>query len=100
MEAVARYAISVWRRTKSTVAEPENKETFPGVNVAPVSVTSAERMVTFEGGVSVMARTTDEFPLLTTCEPTCVVPRQPASAAQKISKQIGKIDRTRNMLPR
>ena len=42
--------------------EPENSETFPGFSVAPVSVTSAERMLTFEGGVSVMARTTDEFP--------------------------------------
>ena len=42
--------------------EPENKETFPGFKVAPVRITSAERMLTFDGGVSVMARTTDEFP--------------------------------------
>ena len=44
--------------------DPENKEMLPGFNAAPVKVTSAERMLTFEGGVSVMAKTTDEFPLL------------------------------------
>ena len=43
--------------------DPENKETFPGANVAPVSVTWAESMLTSEGGVSVIAKTTDEFPL-------------------------------------
>jgi hypothetical protein len=73
---------------------------FPGVSVAPVSVTSAERMLTFEGGVSVMVSTTEEFPLFPTCEPSCEVPRQLASAAQKIRTEIGQIHRIRNMLPR
>ena len=62
--------------------DPENKETFPGANVAPVSVTSAERMVTFDGGVSVIAKTTEEFPLPGPCAPYCALVPQPASAAQ------------------
>lgn len=92
--------MSVCRRVNSTVVDPENNETFPGLNDAPVRVTSAERKLTVEGGVSVMARTTDEFPLFWVCEPNCALLRQPASAAEKISTEIGKIDRTRNMLPR
>ena len=62
--------------------DPENKETFPGANVAPVSVTWAERMVTFDGGVSVIAKTTEEFPLAGPCAPYCALVPQPASAAQ------------------
>ena len=92
--------MSVWSRVNSTVVDPENKEIFPGFNVAPVSVTSAERILTFDGGVSVMARTTDEFPLFCVCEPTCAVPRQPTSAAEKISAEIGPIIRIRNMFSR
>ena len=66
---MAMYAMSVCSRVSSTVVDPENKETFPGASVAPVSVTWAERMVTSDGGVSVMAKTTDEFPLFWVCEP-------------------------------
>lgn len=98
--AVARYATSVWRRTKSTVADPENKETFPGVSVAPVRVTWAERMVTFDGGVSVMTITTEEFPVFWLPEPNWLMLPQPANAAHKTSAEIAQIDRIRNMLPR
>jgi hypothetical protein len=47
-------------------------------------------MVTFEGGASVISRTTDELPLFWTCEPMDELPRQLASTAQKISKMIGR----------
>jgi hypothetical protein len=66
-------------------------ETFPGVSAAPVSVTSAESMLTFEGGVSVTARTIDELPD-GVCPPNCVVPPQPANAAQMLNTEIIKIE--------
>ena len=72
--AVVMYAMSVCSRVSSTVVEPEKRETFPGegiapLSVAPVSVTFAERILTAVGGLSVMASTTDEFPLFCCCEP-------------------------------
>jgi hypothetical protein len=47
-------------------------------------------MVTFEGGASVISRTTDELPLFWICEPMGEPEPQPASAAQKISEMIGR----------
>ena len=93
--------MSVERRVKSTVVDPENIETFPGLSVAPVSVTSAERMLTLEGGVSVIARTTDELPEDVPCEEgTLPAPeRQPAIAAQEISNVMIQNDRGLNMVP-
>jgi len=78
--------------------DPENIDTFPGFRVAPVSMTSVERMLTFDGGRSVMARTTDEFPEFCVCEPISVPLRQPAMAVQKI--RIVKMGRNRNMFSR
>ena len=57
-------------------------------------------MLTFEGGESVIARTTDEFPLFPPCEPYIELLRQPASAAQQINTEMAHINRIRNMLPR
>ena len=42
------------------MVDPENKDTSPGARVAPVRVTFAERMLTREAGISVMARTTED----------------------------------------
>ena len=80
------------------VLDPENMETFPGFSVAPVSVTSAERMLTFVGGVSVTARTTDELPEDGVPEPRESLPRQPTSAAQKINNAVMQMDRCRSMV--
>src|SRR6266849_6612546 len=91
--------MSVCSRVSSTVVEPENMETFPGVSAAPVSVTSAERMLTSEGGVSVAARTTVEFPDWF-CEPMPLeLARQPANAAQAQTADMAKIERNRNIVP-
>ena len=46
----------------SNVAGEASNGTFPGFSVAPVSVTSAERMLTFVGGLSVRAKTTGAVP--------------------------------------
>jgi hypothetical protein len=58
-------------------------------------------MLTFVGGVSVTASTTDEFPEDCDCEPSwlLVVMRQPANAAQSISSEIVKSDRNRTIAP-
>jgi len=87
------YAMSVCSRvSSSTVVDPESKGMSPGISFAPVSVTLAERTLTSDGGVSVIARTTLEFPLFWVCEPNWFVLPQPASAEQRISPEIVQID--------
>src|ERR1700739_3504861 len=82
--------MSVWSFVSSIVVDPENTVTLPGINVAPVSVTLAERIVTREGGLSVIARTTGEFPEPDE-PPSSVCVRQLASPAQRNSKETARI---------
>src|ERR1700686_573776 len=89
--------MSVCRRVSSPVVAVLNNETFPGLSVAPVRVTSAARMLTFVGGVSVIARTTGAVPdggVPPTIEPR---PPQLVTTAQQSDNGIKNFSGPRNI---
>src|SRR6202011_1987034 len=89
--------MSVCRRVSSTVVAVLNNETFPGLSVAPVRVTSAARMLTFVGGVSVIVRTIGAVP--GGGVPPTIDPRPPqlARVAQQSDNGIKNFSGPRNM---
>src|ERR1700686_4194847 len=89
--------MSVCRRVSSTVVAALNNEKFPGLSVAPVRVTSAAKMLTFVGGVSVIAKTTAAVPgggVPPTIEPR---PPQLVRAAQQSDNGIKNFSGPRNI---
>src|SRR5882762_6022624 len=89
--------MSVCRRVSSSVLDPENTGIFAEFKVTPVSVTFAERMLTFVGGVSVIVRTTGAVPGGGVPPTPMPRPPQPASAAQESSNTIVQLSGFRNM---
>lgn len=72
--------------------DPEKSGKLPGLIVALVRVTFAERMLTSEGGMSVITSTTEDGPWFCGDEVNMFAPvAQPSSVTQTASAQIAHI---------